>query len=212
MLKVLVGMMVLSAPLAASARERFEGWRAGIHVGAAFAETDYKFADRGALVGTISNASDTGPLIGISGGYDYAMGDWTLGMGIAVERAVVDEASAVVVPGGQVATDTDFMWMARIGPRVGYAAGDVLIYAEGGLAAAYIDQKIISPVGTIDDASGHLGWTAGIGAEVALTPHISAVAEVRLSDLSAFTYDAGRFSAQTSGMIRAMSVGLTWRW
>ncbi len=202
----------LAAPLAATAGERFTGWRIGAHVGGALAQTDYRFADRGTVVGTVNNASGIGPLIGISGGYDHAVADWTLGIAVALERAVVDEASNTPVSGGQVVTDTDYMWMARIGPRVGYAVGDALIYAEGGLVAAYVDQTISSPVGVIDDASGHLGWTAGIGAELALTDHLSAVAEVRMSDLSAFTYDAGRFSARTSGMTRAVSVGITWRW
>ncbi|MGO9487035.1 MAG: carbohydrate porin [Rhodomicrobium sp.] len=99
--------------------------------------------------------------------------------------------------------------------RIGYAPGNWLFYATGGLAWSY-DQV------TLDNLAGktsegpllwRLGWTAGAGAEVPVAPHWSAKAEYLFTDYSfssvAFPLAAQRFNSDLS--LQEVRVGVNYR-
>jgi len=66
--------------------------------------------------------------------------------------------------------------------RLGYAATDnVLVYATGGGAASQVKAEV---PGASDSETG-LGWTAGAGVDVKLTPKTFARAEYRYTDMTA---------------------------
>jgi outer membrane immunogenic protein len=72
-------------------------------------------------------------------------------------------------------------WFGTVRGRVGYAMNNVLFYATGGLAYGGVNVDF----GPFNEWQTHLGWTAGAGVEVGLTPNWSAKAEylyVRLED------------------------------
>jgi outer membrane immunogenic protein len=72
-------------------------------------------------------------------------------------------------------------WFGTVRARAGYAMNNVLFYATGGLA--YGGGKI--EFAGLNNTNTHVGWTAGAGVEVGLTPNWSAKAEylyVRLDD------------------------------
>jgi len=66
--------------------------------------------------------------------------------------------------------------------RLGYAATDnVLLYATGGGAASRLEAS----GGGLTESETAVGWTAGAGVDVKLTPKSFARLEYRYTDLSA---------------------------
>ena len=75
-------------------------------------------------------------------------------------------------------------WFGTLRGRAGYAMNNVLLYATMGLA--YGGGKV--EMGGFSDWNTHVGWTAGAGIEVGLTPNWSAKAEYLYVDLSEQRY------------------------
>ncbi len=67
---------------------------------------------------------------------------------------------------------TRLRWLATLTPRLGYAWGNMLFYAKGGLAAAQVGSNLNATGGGGDPSfsttHSYVGWTAGLGAEMAL--------------------------------------------
>ncbi|MGV3649816.1 MAG: outer membrane protein [Devosia sp.] len=83
-------------------------------------------------------------------------------------------------------------WYGSTTIRAGVAATDaVLVYALGGIA--YAGMTAVDPFDSAEISNTHIGWTAGVGAEVALTDNISVFGEYAYSALGEQTYafDAG---------------------
>jgi outer membrane immunogenic protein len=85
-------------------------------------------------------------------------------------------------------------WFGSATARVGFSAGRLLIFARGGLAFLHAEGSTVDTCErsfcqqTTIEATGDevlLGWTAGAGAEVALTEHIRFGAEYRFYDFEA---------------------------
>ena len=76
--------------------------------------------------------------------------------------------------------------------RIGFAADSFLVYGTAGLAVAHVGGSTND--GTTDYPSSHVrvGWTAGVGAEVAFSDAWFARAEYRYTDLGSrdMTFDA----------------------
>lgn len=72
--------------------------------------------------------------------------------------------------------------------RLGYAIGNMLVYATGGYAFANIkDTYVFIPTGTAESFSGlRSGWTAGGGVDYALTPNWIISAEYRFTEFGRF--------------------------
>lgn len=211
---VRVGLCVIAAVLSATgaAADRWDGPRLGVRGGVAVVDASYDFFRRDALVGQITEAVEAGAALGAAAGYDIAFGDATLGVAASLDYMAVEQSRTIPVGRGTLSAETKFALSGTLGPRVGTAIGDTYVYGEGGVAAAYIDQRIETAVGMIDDASGHLGWTVAAGVERPITENLSIAAEVRFTDLSTFTFEARRLRADTSATFATATVGVTWRW
>lgn len=73
--------------------------------------------------------------------------------------------------------------------RAGVAFDRFLVYGTGGFAYANIDTKVSFPgIANASDTNTHLGWTAGGGVEVAITPNWSAKVEYLFADLGEERY------------------------
>lgn len=106
----------------------------------------------------------------------------------------------------QAETDYAFDWMATLRGRVGYAYDRFLIFGTGGLAflneeqtrTQYISNGTASasnPIGRYTEESFkesssavRMGWTAGVGAEYALTSNWSLKAEYQFADFGQETF------------------------
>jgi outer membrane immunogenic protein len=69
--------------------------------------------------------------------------------------------------------------------RVGYAHGNSLLYGFGGIAWGDVDTSSILDTGEtyLSGATDHVGWTAGVGVDYALSERFSVRVEYSYVDL-----------------------------
>jgi outer membrane immunogenic protein len=137
----------------------------------------YVGANLGYQWGKVTNWPSTEPS-GITGGgqlgYNWQVHpNWVLGVEADIQGSGANDTFA--------AYKFSNPWFGTVRGRVGYAMNNVLFYATGGVAYGGIKVEF----GPSTEWQTHLGWTAGGGVEVGLTPNWSAKAEylyVRLED------------------------------
>ena len=126
--------------------------------------------------GKVTNWPTTEPS-GIMGGgqvgYNWQFGQFVVGLETDLQASAADDTFA--------AYKFSNPWFGTLRGRAGFAMNNVLVYATGGLA--YGGGRV--ELGGLSSTQTHIGWTAGAGVEVGLTPNWSAKAEylyVRLDD------------------------------
>ena len=92
--------------------------------------------------------------------------------------------------------------------RLGYAVNDrLLIYTAAGLAAGRYSVKD----GSVSDSRMLTGWTAGVGADVALTDKVFARGEYRYTNMGSIgsnTFETAGGPAKLSGGMNEFRIGL----
>jgi len=116
-------------------------------------------------------------------GYNHQFSSLVVGLEADIEGTGID--------GGDNDDDlgdfgADVNVQGSIRGRLGYAAGRFLPYVTGGLAAASVDADSDARGG---DSSTEWGWTAGVGADVAVTDRVFVRGEYRYSDFADFDND-----------------------
>jgi outer membrane immunogenic protein len=127
----------------------------------------YQWADA-----TNTGASPSGFAGGLQGGYNWQMGQFVAGAETDLQASGANDTFA--------AWKFSNPWFGTLRGRAGYAMNNVLLYATMGLA--YGGGKM--EMGSYSETNTHVGWTAGAGIEVGLTPNWSAKAEYLYVDLS----------------------------
>ncbi len=86
--------------------------------------------------------------------------------------------------------NTTLNYVATARGRAGYAFGNFVPYVTGGLAVGQSKVEALDGDGAVlsPKQHTHVGWTAGVGVEVALDRHWSAKLEYNYIDLGAQTY------------------------
>ena len=112
--------------------------------------------------------------------------------------------------------DTSFNYFATGRARVGYALRTVLPYVTGGVAWSQTSANINDTEGTPVAAKSleHLGWTAGIGIEQALTGNWTAKYEYNYIDLGPRTYElhlAGHPAITVDPKVHVVKLGLNYK-
>ena len=122
---------------------------------------------------THTGANPSGVAGGLQGGYNLQMGQFVIGAETDLQLSDADDRFA----------NWKFSnpWFGTLRARGGYAMNNVLFY--GTLGLAYGGGKF-EPGNGFSDTHTHVGWTAGAGVEVGLTPHWSAKVEYLYIDLS----------------------------
>jgi outer membrane immunogenic protein len=128
--------------------------------------------------GSVSNAAakPSGLAGGIQGGYNWQSGNIVFGGETDLQ---LSGASDSVAP-----FKFSNPWFGTLRGRAGYAVNNILFYATGGLAygGGTVD------VAGLSETHNSIGWTAGGGLEVGLTPRWTARAEYLYMDLGAQNY------------------------
>jgi outer membrane immunogenic protein len=75
-------------------------------------------------------------------------------------------------------------WFGTLRARVGYASNNILFYGTGGLAYG----SVRADVAGVSDLKTSMGWAAGAGMEVGITPNWSAKVEYLYFRLASNTY------------------------
>jgi outer membrane immunogenic protein len=138
----------------------------------------YVGANLGFQWGSLSNsgAKPSGFAGGLEGGYNWQFRQFMWGW----------EADLQVSDADDVFANYKFSnpWFGTIRGRAGIPLENILFYGTLGLAygRGHID------LGSLSESNFHVGWTAGAGLEVGLTPNWSVKAEYLFIDLASESY------------------------
>lgn len=120
--------------------------------------------------------------------------------GMKAEHLVAGASTSGPAWTAQIETSVKSAAMLTVRPRVGYALGKGLIYATGGLALARLKVNqshhqlyLGGPAGgyglEVSDTKTKLGWTAGCGADYALSPRWTLRGELLFTRLGKVSTD-----------------------
>jgi outer membrane immunogenic protein len=124
-----------------------------------------------------------GAVYGAHLGYNFQYGNIVFGPEIGINGAGMDSSAF----NGNVKHDLN--WYATAVGRLGYARDNVLLYGFGGIAWGNMETEL--PRSRFKDTATSVGWTAGLGAEYALSSHLILRLEYAHVDLgSETTYEA----------------------
>ncbi|MFG1394293.1 outer membrane protein [Xanthobacter agilis] len=196
------------------------GFYLGTYVGSGLVDSQWS---PGATPGTLAAVSSvsglgsaSGAMIGSQIGYNQQVGAFVYGIegevgtGFLLSRARCRDGSTSVC-----AMQTDLV--ATLTGRLGYAFDNVLVYGKAG--AAFLDSSASATgsgyQGQYTGSALRTGWTVGGGAEVGLTPNLSAKAEYAYLnfgtdsiDLKYGVYGGAMSVSQSAQMVK---LGLNWR-
>jgi outer membrane immunogenic protein len=156
------------------------GFYAGLNAGGGFGS----FTDIGqAYFGSNPN----GGLIGGTIGYNYQSGNLMIGAEGDYDWSNIG-SNATVFPG--ISSSGSIQSLATIRARVGYAADRFMVYGTGGYAGADIRGTLsnFAAKAVADQSFWANGYTLGVGAEYAITPHITAKAEYLWTSFGSNTF------------------------
>lgn len=99
------------------------------------------------------------------------------------------------VTGSNYDMNSDVSWLGTVRGRIGYAFGDALIYATGGLAFGGVETSLHdADYGHIaSDNNVQLGWTVGGGLNYMATDNVMLGIEYLYVDLGKASYDFGSY-------------------
>jgi opacity protein-like surface antigen len=166
----------LMAGSAAAAPFEFAGFYAGGHFG---------YMDTNAEVATDST-SGNGLMGGLQAGYNVINDNLMYGVETDISLTNADPDGGCDYAGVGGSCDFDMGPIATLRARIGYASGDFLLFATGGVAAArYSMTSFDGNAAQVDDLDkgGRFGWTAGAGVEYMLGDMMSVKLEYRFLQL-----------------------------
>jgi outer membrane immunogenic protein len=128
--------------------------------------------------GSLSNsgAKPNGLAGGFQGGYNWQFGQFVVGGETDIQLSDADDVFA--------AYKFSNPWFGTLRGRGGFALNNILFY--GTLGLAYGRGRV--DIGSVSESNFHVGWTAGAGLQVGLTPNWSVKAEYLYIDLSSESY------------------------
>ncbi len=130
--------------------------------------------------GNFSQNFGSDGIFGFHLGANRQIGSWVVGLEGAYSRTHLHASS--LDPFGYAGTNQQLTyeasldWIATMTPRLGYSFGRWMLYGKGGFAAGHVEGTLTSqdPTTTItfQEKGIHVGWTIGLGVELALTPNL----------------------------------------
>ena len=144
----------------------------------------------------IADYDINGAIYGAMVGYNFQRGNVVFGVEATINGTDMDGSQGLLT--SAITSEREMDWYATAVGRLGYASGKTLFYGFGGVAWADVSSKL-NVLGTtlLEDNETHVGWTAGLGIEHALTDHFTVRVEYSHVDLGeeTTTYELGkRFS------------------
>jgi outer membrane immunogenic protein len=202
-----------------SSRARWRGWYAGGNAGIAETNSTAEYQS-----GSPTDYNAYGGSLGLVGGYNWVRQD---GLFYGAETDINWMSNTETLsPQFNEASKSAWEGYSTIRGRIGIAFDPALVFLTGGLALADIENKSFGtyypfyPNPAIpysySNSGIHVGWTAGAGAEFALTNNISWSAQyLRLEipqDTSTYTnVETGdRFKTLYDNSANILRVGVNW--
>ena len=176
----------------------WDGFYGGGYAQAACLDTTYTSTTNGDLGGCAFAG-------GLIGGYSYQFDDVVVGLegdygwSSRVAENTVDDFVY------------DFDRLASLRGRLGYALGDTLVYATGGIA--WIKGTLKETALPDSESQWHRGWIVGGGIEHALWPRLNVRVEYLFSSYDEQSYDINCSCTIDTDLdnVHIMRAGLTWQ-
>jgi len=128
---------------------------------------------------------------GLQGGYNWQNGQFVYGAETDLQLSGADDTFAPFKFSNP--------WFGTLRGRGGFAYSNFLFYLTAGLAYGGLKAEN----GLLTESKTHIGWTAGLGAEVGITSNWSAKAEYLYMDLGSRSYSlTGATNGYQANMIR----------
>ena len=141
----------------------WSGLYVGAHAGLVTGSTEGALVGGGIPVPLSAEYDLDGALIGGHLGYNLQTGSWVWGIEGTFSGGNTDGTAACVI---FLTCARELNWMATVEGRLGYAVGNTLVYARGGVAWGELDTEIgIFGVNFLTASETNTGWTAGFGLE-----------------------------------------------
>jgi outer membrane immunogenic protein len=211
----------VKAPVAAPFS--WNGLYIGAHAGWAHDEFDFFTA-----VTTTPDENSKGAFGGVQAGYNFQRGNVVLGL---EGDASFTKLNDVGHDGNFLTESTEIKQFGTARARVGYAFGQILPYATGGLGWANVTAGDACPVGATGGTckpgappaqrgpyqastdGTYFGWTAGAGLEVAVSRDWSVKAEYLHADLGSkfFAMSFPAFSLAPALKMDTVKLGVNYR-
>ena len=203
-----LGGSIKDAPIYQDEPRRFSwsGFYMGANLGGAWATGDATYSQNNVdlLAGKLDNSSVIG---GGQIGYNWQSG--SLVVGIEADIAAQNLSSSTSTAVGDLTLSREGRWIGTVRPRIGYATGNALIYATGGLAYGTVEHNVTENAGIAlrgyGESETRVGWTAGAGIEWALGRHWSIGAEYLHIDLGKTTVSSA--ASTVGGVLFPASAG-----
>jgi outer membrane immunogenic protein len=140
---------------------------------------------------TSSNIDPSGVAGGGQVGYNWQSGQFVFGAETDIQASAADDTFAP--------WKFSNPWFGTLRGRAGYALNNILFYGTVGMAYGELTGQLNS----LEENKTLIGWTAGAGMEVGLTPKWSAKMEYLYMDLGDRAYTiTGVNNGLTSNMLR----------
>jgi outer membrane immunogenic protein len=154
----------------------------------------------------------SGGIAGVTAGYNWQTRNVMLGAEADIGWTSIGGRDGAAAG---LQNETHSRWLSTIRGRVGVVANQWLFFGTGGLAIANLDHTNIF-LGVPDAFSvSRTGWTAGAGAEYALTPNWSAKLEYRHFDFDAYHRDQptnGAAHYTVKSQFDTVTAGVNYKW
>jgi outer membrane immunogenic protein len=177
------------------------GFYVGLNAGYGWGRSSYDFG-----APPTYSFDTSGALIGGTAGYNLQFGPTVVGVEGDLDWSGMRDSGGCA---GAICT-TRNTWLGTTRARLGYAGDRFMPYLTGG--AAFGNIKATTPGGS--DSTTKVGWTAGGGVEVKVTPSVSAKLEYLYVDLGTFSCGAacgGTPTADVDFHSNVVRTGLNYR-
>ncbi len=126
---------------------------------------------------TTHNATEPSGLAGgLQAGYNFQSGQFVFGAEADIQLSGAEDTFAPYKFSNP--------WFGTLRGRLGIAMNNILFYGTGGFAYGSVKGENAG----LSESRTHIGWTAGLGMEVGLTPNWSAKVEYLYMDLADRNY------------------------
>jgi outer membrane immunogenic protein len=123
-----------------------------------------------------------GAIYGVHVGYNFQRDNLVFGVEVGFNGTDIDGSDNVGLF-GLVKSERELDWYATAVARLGYASGKALFYGFGGVAWGTVETTLSAFGESVSGDSDHVGWTAGVGIEYAMTERFSVRVEYSHVDL-----------------------------
>lgn len=167
------------------------GFYAGLATGYSIGESDQQTTQ-----GTLPTTSDiNGGIVGATIGANYQFE--RLVLGVEGDIFLSGQSDTFLCSSGVQQCRNQLDWVGSVRGRVGAAFDRLMVFGTAGVAIAAGDSTVSPPsANTTGIYKGtYVGWTAGVGAEYAVTERIRFKSEYAYTDLGTETSTLGTISA-----------------